>query len=555
MPFTVHIGSDLWGAKHNFILPFLRAPSMAEMVESAQWLFDVKCRGCRPAGYPDVAFTIESIQFLREGVEWVPAGTALPISEMQQFWCFQPESIWHSDAPGVMPPPIPMPFFWTAPHDTQRSNPTVRFLDTQAPPTFTEKVMTVFYDLDTQKAGYVSADAVFERLRLSGVTLAIPPSIRDFLKKADPGIDQTMTFPQWSVVAETYPLMVDAMFFRMMDEKHTPGSPSAAPPVYVEYQTSHSPPVVIERPVIVERVVDRPIIIEQQSMPQPEPSPPQVVYVQQEVPRIPPPISPVAPEASVLPVAVEVDMLPEREREVVEVLPELRAVTPVSPPMQTQLNSYATVNTQRSQHTPELMPVRKQSTVQSAVQSVAQSSNPKSASNRSERSERSDRATPVSHTSTPLRPASSANLSVASSGPGATVVSDTEPKHPTTTSSEESAKGVMGGGGDVVVQQGMSPLEAYLIMKANMHHANSEKLERMLDHVPSRGPPARPLTKAELMTASAMYPPAAPMQSPTLRVPAGNPNALAGAPPLVQHPPPSPTPIASMSRPHGYSHG
>ena len=213
--FTVHVGSDLWGAKHNLILPFLKRPSVVEMVESAQHLFDTKSRGCRPSGYPDVPYAVESAQILEPSGSWEAIGSEHTISSKGQYWLFQPESVWHSDAQGVMPPPVPTPFFWAP----GTASATLRDTECTPPAAFGEKTMSVFYQLDAAKTGVVAVDQLFECMSACGVTLATPPSIREFLRRADPTVATAMSFQQFSCVAEQHPLLVDALFFFFQDAR------------------------------------------------------------------------------------------------------------------------------------------------------------------------------------------------------------------------------------------------------------------------------------------------------------------------------------------------
>ena len=264
MAFTIKIGADLYGMKHNVLFSFARIPQLAEIVGSAQHYFDIKMRSVRPAGYMDQLFQVESIQMLRER-RWVLIGTEYGFDSSQQLWFFQPESIWHSDAPGIIPEPIETSLYW-GPACVPRSR------DAGAPPTFTEKLMNVFYNLDGNKQTIVDVEILLMALRSFGVTFISDPL--QILKSSDRSINRTLNFVQWSLVGEMNPTLVDLLFFSFRDVEGVNAVPMESPARTHEpiYEPQQAPPQIIREPYIVYVPVPQ---NQQPSEPQPLPPPPQ----------------------------------------------------------------------------------------------------------------------------------------------------------------------------------------------------------------------------------------------------------------------------------------
>eukprot|EP00659_Diplonema_papillatum_P010299 gene10299-15841_t len=215
--FTVNVGSDLYGKKHNVQLPFAARPSVREVVESAQAYFDVLSQSLRPAGYPDVVFQVESLQALR-GSQWVVASVHDGVTPGQQMWCFQPENIWHSDASGIVPEAVHTVLYWRP-----LAWP-ARVAATGPAPTFGAKVLAVFAYLDTRITGRVSRQDVHASL----TRLAAPPFVAvDTLLHAAgvPAGRADLNFAEFSALAETHQQLVDALYFRARCQQ-----PPAPPP-------------------------------------------------------------------------------------------------------------------------------------------------------------------------------------------------------------------------------------------------------------------------------------------------------------------------------------
>ena len=102
--FIVSCGCDLYGRKQNVKLEFPTCPTMTELINAVESQFDVVARSARPAGYPDVPFKVQTFQVYDDILlRWVDLYSSSQLTNGCQVFCFQPESIWHSDSQGIIP--------------------------------------------------------------------------------------------------------------------------------------------------------------------------------------------------------------------------------------------------------------------------------------------------------------------------------------------------------------------------------------------------------------------------------------------------------------------
>ena len=226
MSFVIDIGSDLYGTKVNTQLTFPTRPTVVEVTAAVESEFDVKGRAVRPAGYPDVPFKVETFQLFDETLlRWVDLYNEQQLKSGAQLWCFQPESIWHSDAQGVIPQPEKVPVTWTTPLGSPRRARIAA--DAGVPPTLSEKLRSVFYQIDGTNKGYLlrqDLEAAFRSCEMqfnSGTA-------GDLFTLADQNRSQHVTYDEWVNFAIKCPSIVDALFFRMRDMGS--GNASFSPP-------------------------------------------------------------------------------------------------------------------------------------------------------------------------------------------------------------------------------------------------------------------------------------------------------------------------------------
>eukprot|EP00659_Diplonema_papillatum_P016087 gene16087-24643_t len=225
MSFHIDVGSDLYGTKSNTTLTFPARPSVAELTAATESFFDTKSRAGRPAGYPDMPFKIETFQLFDETLlRWVDLYNEQQLRPGVQLWCFQPESIWHSDAQGVIPAAEKPAFTWTTPLGSPRRARIAA--DAGVPPTLSEKLRSVFFQVDGDNKGYLlfqDLDNAFRRCDMV-FNNAIAGDLFDM---ADANKSQHITYDEWVNFAVRCPSVVDALFFRMRDmyQDMPPNSP------------------------------------------------------------------------------------------------------------------------------------------------------------------------------------------------------------------------------------------------------------------------------------------------------------------------------------------
>eukprot|EP00756_Hemistasia_phaeocysticola_P011868 Hpha_TRINITY_DN15152_c2_g2::TRINITY_DN15152_c2_g2_i4::g.127232::m.127232 len=220
MSFMIEAGTDLYGTKQNILLTFPSAPSLHEFVSNIQAQFDVKARSCRPAGYPDVPFQVETLQIFGDTGSWVDLVSDHQLRPQSQVWVFQPESIWHSDAQGVIP---------KAEHAAQwapktGSPPRSRApgSDTGCPPTLVEKMTACFHEIDGQGKAYLLREDV-ERA-FNRAEIQFDAYRGGLFRQADLNQSGHITWDEWQQFAIKNPSVVDALFFRLKDapQYHAP---------------------------------------------------------------------------------------------------------------------------------------------------------------------------------------------------------------------------------------------------------------------------------------------------------------------------------------------
>eukprot|EP01059_Diplonema_ambulator_P010031 TRINITY_DN1_c0_g1_i1.p1 TRINITY_DN1_c0_g1~~TRINITY_DN1_c0_g1_i1.p1 ORF type:complete len:557 (+),score=201.67 TRINITY_DN1_c0_g1_i1:55-1671(+) len=224
MVFSLDVGSDLYGTKCNVTLEFPNRPTVAELTAATESNFDVKSRAQRPAGYPDTPFKIETFQLFDDTLlRWVDLYNEQQLRHGVQLWCFQPESIWHSDAQGVIPTAQRAPVTWTTPLGSPRRARIAA--DAGVPPTLSEKLRSVFFQIDGQNKGYLLFNDLENAFRRCDMAFT-QGTAGDLFTLADQNRSQHITYDEWVNFAVKCPSVVDALFFKMRDMGHdAPHSP------------------------------------------------------------------------------------------------------------------------------------------------------------------------------------------------------------------------------------------------------------------------------------------------------------------------------------------
>eukprot|EP00756_Hemistasia_phaeocysticola_P012885 Hpha_TRINITY_DN15235_c3_g1::TRINITY_DN15235_c3_g1_i1::g.67886::m.67886 len=214
MPFNVCAGTDLYGRKANVKLEFPTCPTMTELINACESQYDVQSRSSRPAGYPDIPFKVQTFQVYDDILlRWVDLYSSAQLTNGCQVFCFQPESIWHSDAQGIIPEAKDT-VTWTTPVGSPRRQRMAA--DAGVSPTLSEKLRSVFYDIDYGNKGYIlysDLRAAFAKCDME-FTYA---TVGELFTVADSNRSGHVTYDEWVRFSIQYPGVIDALFFRSRD--------------------------------------------------------------------------------------------------------------------------------------------------------------------------------------------------------------------------------------------------------------------------------------------------------------------------------------------------
>lgn len=215
MPFIVGVGTDLYGRKNNVELSFPSVPTMTELINAVESHYDVQSRSTRPAGYPDVPFKIETMQVYDEVLlRWVDLYAPSQLSSTGQVYVFQPESIWHSDSQDIIPDAARGAVTWTTPVGSPRRYRLAA--DAGVAPALSEKLRSVFYDIDAGNKGYVLYSDLRDSFQRCDIEFTFN-TVGELFTKADANASGHITYDEWVRFAIDHPQIIDAIFFRLRD--------------------------------------------------------------------------------------------------------------------------------------------------------------------------------------------------------------------------------------------------------------------------------------------------------------------------------------------------
>eukprot|EP01064_Diplonema_japonicum_P036519 TRINITY_DN822_c0_g1_i15.p1 TRINITY_DN822_c0_g1~~TRINITY_DN822_c0_g1_i15.p1 ORF type:complete len:315 (+),score=102.39 TRINITY_DN822_c0_g1_i15:98-1042(+) len=230
--FLISVGTDLYGRKQNIKLEFPTCPTMTELINAVESQFDVMSRSSRPAGYPDTPFKVQTFQVYDDILlRWVDLYSSAQLTNGCQVFCFQPESIWHSDSQGIIPEAKDS-VTWTTPVGSPRRARLAT--DAGVAPALSEKLRSVFYDIDHGNKGYILYSDLRTAFTKSDMDFTYA-TVGELFTVADQNRSGHITYDEWVRFAIQYPSVVDALFFRARDIQ---GSQSGGP--YL--QTQHPQP-------------------------------------------------------------------------------------------------------------------------------------------------------------------------------------------------------------------------------------------------------------------------------------------------------------------------
>lgn len=214
MVFFVNVASDIYARKHNVRMEFPTCPTISEMINACEAQFDITARATRPAGYPDVPFRVQTFQVYDDVLmRWVDLYSSAQLSSGCQVYAFQPDTVWTVDLQGTIPVARDSVSWSTTVGSPRRGR---LATDAGVPPTMSEKLRAVFYDLDSANKGYI----LYSDLRSAFIRNAIDFSyttIGDLFNEADRNRDGHVTYEEWVRFSIDHPNIVDALFFRSRD--------------------------------------------------------------------------------------------------------------------------------------------------------------------------------------------------------------------------------------------------------------------------------------------------------------------------------------------------
>jgi hypothetical protein len=214
MVFFVSVASDIYGRKHNIRLEFGVAPTISELITATEAQYDITARATRPAGYPDIPYRVQTFQIYDDVLmRWVDLYSSAQLTSGSQVYAFQPETVWTVDMQGTIPVARDT-VSWSAAVGSPRRGRIAA--DAGAPATLSEKLRSVFYDLDSGSKGYI----LYSDLRAAFIRTGIDFSyatIGELFNEADRNHDGSISYEEWVRFAINHPSIVDALFFRARD--------------------------------------------------------------------------------------------------------------------------------------------------------------------------------------------------------------------------------------------------------------------------------------------------------------------------------------------------
>ena len=223
MVFFVSVASDIYGRKHNTRLEFATCPTISELIAAAEAQYDITARATRPAGYPDIPFRVQTFQVYDDVLlRWVDLYSSAQLTNGCQVYAFQPETVWNVDLQGTIPIARDAVAFSSYAGSPSRARAAAA---AGVPPTMSEKLRNVFYELDSGAKGYI----LYSDLRAAFLRYDIEFSYAtcgEIFNLADTNRDGRVAYDEWVRFSIDHPNVVDALFYRSRDI-------SAARPVYV----------------------------------------------------------------------------------------------------------------------------------------------------------------------------------------------------------------------------------------------------------------------------------------------------------------------------------
>eukprot|EP01062_Namystynia_karyoxenos_P068075 TRINITY_DN62346_c0_g1_i1.p1 TRINITY_DN62346_c0_g1~~TRINITY_DN62346_c0_g1_i1.p1 ORF type:complete len:560 (+),score=191.18 TRINITY_DN62346_c0_g1_i1:77-1756(+) len=233
--FTCRVAADVFGEKLNLELNFPGPPSVPQLTQQVAQAFAAEVELRRPAaaprGFDPAAFQVHDE---RRG-QWVDLVDAAQLTAGCQLYAFQPPSQWHQEVqapiPAARPPRAPLPpppAAASVPRGAPPARPSgpapqwpegLSALSAAAggcsgkDATHAEKARDTFAELDANRSSAVERQEWHDALNLLNLPLSVQQSDALFTK-ADVNGDGRISWAEWQVFSETYPSLLDSLYFR-----------------------------------------------------------------------------------------------------------------------------------------------------------------------------------------------------------------------------------------------------------------------------------------------------------------------------------------------------
>jgi len=263
MPYTLLVCADSWGEKVNLELPFPQQPTIQELTQYIETVFDDEIQALKPANAPAHRFSISRIQIYDDVLlKWTDLQSPSQLHEYDQLYCFQPQSPWQVDqqkdlpaprppsrqppsgfgAPAYRPPsapaaPAPAAQTWAAPpaapaysqpsyQTDQRLAPLTQGLSQPAGVALlarerpnipdADRQQCAFTELDEGGKGFISPEELEKGFRARGIDFS-SNTVQELFQKGDFKRDQRLDREEWQSFCGIYPNTVDAVYYRGRD--------------------------------------------------------------------------------------------------------------------------------------------------------------------------------------------------------------------------------------------------------------------------------------------------------------------------------------------------
>jgi hypothetical protein len=214
MVFFVSVAADVYARKHNVRLEFATTPTITELINAAESQYDITARASRPAGYPDIPFRIQTFQVYDDVLmRWVDLYSSAQLVNGCQVYAFQPETVWNVDVQGTIPVARDTVTWSSTVGSPRRAR---LAADHGIPPSMSEKLRSVFYDLDVGNKGFILYTDLKNAFLRTDIEFSYQ-TIGELFSEADRNRDGHVSYEEWVRFAIDHPNIIDALFFRSRD--------------------------------------------------------------------------------------------------------------------------------------------------------------------------------------------------------------------------------------------------------------------------------------------------------------------------------------------------